>query len=554
MSDKLSASHQGPSRRQTLALMGLAGATALMTTPQMLGRALAAAPKQTKGQVTVGFSQEPTVFNPHLPHIEVDEGIHFTIFDPLFYIDENGKFVAALASEVPTADNGGISADGLNWKVKLKDGIKWHDGKPFTAEDVKFTLELLVDPKFRSWRRAGHDLVRDLKVVSPTELTWRMEKPYAPYASILSSTFIVPKHAFDGVADKNTAPFNNAPIGTGPFKWVERVAGDHILVAGNPDYFGAGPHLERVIYKYIPDLTVLYTQFKTGDIDVTGLQWITPDHFDEAKGLPGKSVGPIPKSTIESFTLNMERPQFKDVAVRQALYHALDKATIIESLYYGLPKPTESYMPRESFYFNPDLPKHEFSIEKAKKLLDDAGWKPGGDGVRAKNGVRLSFSNSTTAGNHIREQVQQFLQQTFKEIGVEMTISNLPPAVMWGDYWNLSKFDSVIVGLDFLTGADPDTSDYFLSTSAAAKGGGGQNTWQYANPAVDELLGKGATTFKPEDRKAYYLKIQEIIRADLPLLPIFQYASVRGHKQGIKGVLPNVNVRIDSWNVRDWSV
>lgn len=538
-------------RRQALGLLALGASGVVLSGLPGFSRAMAQG-KDAKGQLTVGFSQEPTVFNPHMPHIEVDEGIHFSIFDPLFYVDEKGAFVAALAAEVPTVENGGISADGLNWKVKLRDGVKWHDGKPFTAEDVKFTLELLVDPNFRSWRKTGHEFVRDLTVVSPTEITWKMEKPFAPYPSILASTFITPKHLLGAEADRNTAAYNNAPVGTGAFKWKERVAGDYILLDANTDYFGDGPHIERLIYKYVPDLNVMYTQFKTGDIDVVGLQWITPDHYDEAKDLAGKVVNVVPGSTIESLSFNMERPQFKDPAVREALYAAVDKQSIIEALYYGLPTPTESYVPQQSFYYNPDLPKHEYSIEKAKKLLDDAGWAPGADGVRAKDGVKLAFTCSTTAGNHIREQVQQYMQQSFKDIGVEMTISNLPPAVMWGDYWMLSKFDSVIVGLDFLTGPDPDTSDFFRSTSSGAKGGSGQNTWQFVNKDVDELLAKGGSLFVPEERKAVYLKIQEIMRKELPLLPLFQYATVRGHKQGVENVKPNVNTRIDTWNVATW--
>ncbi|SOC90690.1 peptide/nickel transport system substrate-binding protein [Rhizobium sp. AN5] len=538
-------------RRQALGLLALGASGVVLSGLPGFSRAMAQ-DKSAKGQLTVGFSQEPTVFNPHMPHIEVDEGIHFSIFDPLFYVDEKGAFVAALAAEVPTVENGGISADGLNWKVKLRDDVKWHDGKTFTAEDVKFTLELLVDPNFRSWRKTGHEFVRDLTVVSPTEITWKMEKPFAPYPSILASTFITPKHLLGAEADRNTAAYNNAPVGTGAFKWKERVAGDYILLDANTEYFGDGPHIERLVYKYVPDLNVMYTQFKTGDIDVVGLQWITPDHYDEAKDLAGKVVNVVPGSTIESLSFNMERPQFKEPAVREALYAAIDKQSIIEALYYGLPTPTESYVPQQSFYYNPDLPKHEYSIEKAKKLLDDAGWAPGADGIRAKDGVKLAFTCSTTAGNHIREQVQQYMQQSFKDIGVEMTISNLPPAVMWGDYWMLSKFDSVIVGLDFLTGPDPDTSDFFRSTSSAAKGGSGQNTWQFVNKDVDDLLAKGGSLFVPEERKAVYLKIQEIMRKELPLLPLFQYATVRGHKQGVENVKPNVNNRIDTWNVATW--
>ena len=147
---------------------------------------------------------------------------------------------------------------------------------PFTAEDVKFTIELINNPDFRAGRRAGHELVRDIEVVSPTELTWRLEKPYAPYPAILSWTFIVPKHILGKEADPNTSSFNTAPVGTGPFKWVERVAGrPHRAGRHSTDYFGEGPYLERLIFKYIPDMTVLYTQFQTGDVDYTGIQGIS---------------------------------------------------------------------------------------------------------------------------------------------------------------------------------------------------------------------------------------------------------------------------------------
>ncbi|MFV0472943.1 MAG: peptide ABC transporter substrate-binding protein, partial [Pikeienuella sp.] len=462
-----------------------------------------------------------------------------------------GNFFPLLAAEVPTKENGGISEDGKTWTVKLREGVKWHDGTAFTAEDVKFTLELLVNPDFRSWRRTGHDLITGINVISDHEISWTMERAFAPYASILATTFIVPKHAFEGV-DPNEAPFNNAPIGTGAFKWKNRVAGDHIEMEANTDYFGDGPYLERLVIKYIPDLTVLYTQFRSGDIDAVGVQWITPDHYAEAQTLSDRVVEVAGSATFESMTLNHLRPQFQDRAVREALYLAIDKQSIIDALYYGVPKPTETYMPPEYPYFNPDLPKHEFNIERANEILDEAGWVRGDDGIRAKDGVRLAFTNSTTAGNHLREQAQQFLQQTFQEIGAEMTISNLPPAVMWGDYWMMSEFDTVIVGMNCFAGPDPDTSDYFRSTASPVKGGNGQNTWVYNNPEVDALLIEGASLMTQEERIPVYRKIQEIMREDLPFLPIFQYATIRGKKAGLEGYVANINNRIDTWDVRSW--
>jgi peptide/nickel transport system substrate-binding protein len=325
-----------------------------------------------------------------------------------------------------------------------------------------------------------------------------------------------------------------------------------LLIAANPHTHGEGPHLERLIVKYVPDLTVLFTQFQTGDIDYIGLQGITPDHYEEAKKLADRMVTPVPQAFIENIALNLGKPAFKDPAVREALYLAMDKKSIIEQIYYGLPTPTESYLPRQSWAFNPDLPQQIYDPEKAKKLLDEAGWKPGSDGVREKDGVRLEFTNSTTAGNHVREQAQQLLQQNWADIGAKMTISNLPPAVMWGDYWMLSKFESAMVGIDFMVGPDPDATDYFSSKSIAAKGGGGQNTCQYMNPLVDACLAEGASSADPAKRKAAYLKMQEQTREDLPYLPIFQYAMVQGTKNKLQGFAPNVNVQENCWNANTW--
>jgi peptide/nickel transport system substrate-binding protein len=487
-----------------------------------------------------------------MAHIEVDDAVHFSVFDALFRMDAKGVLQPNLAAEVPSQKNGGISEDGLNWRIRLRDDVRWHDGQPFTAEDVKFTIELITNPKFRAWRTGGHALVRDITVVSPTELTWRMEEVFAPYLSFLAETFIVPKHILGKEADPNATAFSQAPVGTGAFKWAQRVAGDHIELVANEDYFGEGPYLERLVFKYVPDMTVLYTQFRSGDIDLVDQAYITADHYEEASKLPERVVTLETGASLESIYLNLGKPQFKDPAVRQALYAALDRKAIIDGIYYGVGTLTESFMPQESYYYNPDLPAQEFNLDRARKILDDAGWVPGSDGIRAKDGVRLSFANSTTAGNNLREQVQQFLQQTFAEIGVEMTISNMPSAVMWGDFWLKSQFDSAIAGVTYLIAADPDATNRLHSKAIGAQGGKGSNTAQYSNPEVDALLDKGTRTFDPEARRSVYHRVQEIVRQDLPFLPLFAYTNVMGRKAGLEGFEPNANTRTASWHAAAW--
>jgi peptide/nickel transport system substrate-binding protein len=532
------------------ALLGVTGAALLGTGARAQGGAKP--PLSPKGQVIVGLSQEPTHFNPLMPAIEVDQGVWWNLFSPLWNVQPNGQFAAVLAKEVPSLANGGISDDGLTWRVKLRDDVKWHDGTPFTAEDVKFTIELINNPKFRAGSRAGHNMVRDLTVVGPHEITWKMSAANAVYASRLAWTFMVPKHILGAVADPNDAPFNNAPVGTGPFMWGERVAGDHLLLRPNPHYFGEGPYLERLVFKYIPDMTVMYTQFRTGEIDYTSIQGISPDHYAEAKKLQGRVISVNPSASIESITPNLGLPQLSDLAVRQALYYGMNKKAIIDAIYYGLPKPAESFLPAQSWAYDDSLPKQEYSPAKANQVLDAAGWVRGGDGIRAKGGVRLAFTNSTTAGNQVREQAQQLLIQDWKAIGAAMTIKNMPAAVIWGDYFTLSKFETVMVGVTFGIGPDPDVTDRFASTATPAKGGSGSNTYQYANPKVDKLLAEGVAEFDPVKRKGIYVAIQQAIRQDLAILPMFQYATIEGTKQGLMGYTPNINTLSNCWNCGTW--
>ncbi|WP_346658380.1 ABC transporter substrate-binding protein, partial [Bradyrhizobium sp. 147] len=175
------------------------------------------------------------------------------------------------------------------------------------------------------------------------------------------------------------------PVGTGAFKWGQRVAGDHLELIANTEYFGEGPHIEKLVFKYIPDLTVLYTQFKSGDIDLVGQPYITPDHYGEAKTLPNRVVTLVPRTSFESFYLNLERPQFKELAcVRRSMRQLIRKRSSRGSI-MGCRCRQETFMPRQSFFFNPNLPLHQFDLNRASKILDQAGWARGGDGIRTKN-------------------------------------------------------------------------------------------------------------------------------------------------------------------------
>jgi peptide/nickel transport system substrate-binding protein len=172
--------------------------------------------------------------------------------------------------------------------------------------------------------------------------------------------------------------------------------------------------------------------------------------------------------------------------------------------------------------------------------------------VREKGGVKLEFTNSTTSGNAVREQTQQLLIQDWRAIGAAMRVNNMPAAVIWGDFWQQSKFNSVIVGVNFMLGSDPDVTPRFGSGAIPAKGGRGYNTYQYRNPEADRLLAEGAKQFDLAQRKTTYGALQKLIRDDLAILPLFQGFIAEGVKEGLQGFRPNINMSINCWNIREW--
>ncbi|MGQ9677337.1 MAG: peptide ABC transporter substrate-binding protein [Chloroflexota bacterium] len=504
------------------------------------------------GQITVGISQEPQGMNPILSFIEVGRGIHYALFDSPWRMSDKGELIPNLATEIPTVANGGISNDGLEYTLKLRKGVKWHDGQPFTSKDVKFTWETIMNPNLKIFTRSGYDQVEKVETPDDYTVKFKLKAPYAPFVNItLQDMYIVPEHVLSKVADINTADFNTkAPIGTGPFKFKEWVAGSHITVEANRDYHGPGPYVDRIIYKIVPDTLMLYTQFKTGEIDIIGLQGIPVDQFADAKKLPDRVVQAIETSSFESITLNVSKPWFQDKRVRQALFYGMDLKPILEKVYLGVNPPIETYVPLASPYYNKNLPKHEYNPDKAKQLLDEAGWKLGPDGIRVKDGVRLSFDNSTTAGDNVREQAQQLLQQQWKQIGVEMKINNMPAAVVWGDFLRLSKFDSLMIGL--AVQPDPDWLFRLHSKMIPAEGGSGRNFWYYKNPEVDKLFEDGVKEVDAAKRKDIYDKVQQIIRDELPFLPMFQKARLVGYKSNLVGYSANGLVWIELWNPHQW--
>ena len=506
-----------------------------------------------KKSVIVGMTQEPVNFNPLLyVNSGTEEVPEACMFDALWDINEKGEFIPNLAVKVPTLENGGISQDGNVWKIELKKGIKWHDGTPFTAKDVEFTYQTIINPKLAIRSRSGFDLISEFKIIDDHNVEIHLSKPFVPFAWAWQKMHIVPAHILSKEADINTAAFNTQPVGTGPYKLVKRVAGSHMVYKRNMEYHRGAPAIETVIHKFVPDQTVAYTQFKTGEIDVFGLHGVPPVRFEEARKLPGKDALETPAPWVEFIYFNCGKPQFKEKVVRQALYYAVDKEKWIKDIYYGLPPRTLSYLHPNHWAYNQNIKDPGYNLEKAAAMLDAAGWKKGADGIREKNGVKLAFTMSTTAGSKAREQAQAMIQANWKEIGVAMEIKNMPASVVWGEYTTKSQFDTLMVGWEPTVGMDPDYAARCHSKQIPAKYGTGSNYVQYENPELDKLLEEGVLISDMEKRKAVYQQIQEILHEDVPFAPIFAYMFMYGKNSALKGYKINPYVTDITWNIQEW--
>ncbi|OPX37565.1 MAG: hypothetical protein B1H13_12625 [Desulfobacteraceae bacterium 4484_190.3] len=410
-----------------------------------------------KKNVIIGMTQEPVQFNPLLyVNSGTEEVPEACMFDALWDVNEKGHFIPNLAARVPTLENGGITENGKVWKIELKKGVKWQDGAPFTAKDVEFTYKTIINPKIAIRSRSGFDMISDFRVLDDHHVEIHISKPFVPFAWAWQKMHIVPQHLLSKVKDINTAPYNTHPIGTGPYKLVKRVAGSHMIYKKNSAYHRGAPAIDTVIHKFVPDQTVLYTQFKTGEIDVLGLHGVPPERFEEARHLSGRNALVTPAPWVEFIYFNCGKPQFKEKIVRQALYLAVDKEKWIKDIFYGLPPKTLSYLHPSHWAYNHNLKDPGFNPKKAAEMLEGAGWKKGADGIRQKNGIKLKFSMSTTAGAKAREQAEAMIQADWKEIGVHMEIKNMPASVVWGEYTTKSQFDTLMVGWEPTVGMDPD--------------------------------------------------------------------------------------------------
>jgi peptide/nickel transport system substrate-binding protein len=463
------------------------------------------------------------------------------IFNGLVKYDKDINLVGDLA------DSWEITNDGLVIVFHLRKNVRWHDGFPFTARDVEFTFQKLIDPNVKTPYSGDFERVKSLEVVDDYTLKVTYKEPFVPALSSWGMA-IIPKHLLEK-EDLNTTKFSRHPIGTGPYKFKSWKTQEKIELEANPDYFEHKPFIGRYISRVIPDESTIFLELQTQGVDSSGispLQYTRQTDTSFFKKHYRKFR--LPSFSYLYLGYNLRDVKFSDKRVRQALNYAVDKDEIIKIVLLGLGKvATGPYLPG-TFAYNESVLPASFNPDRARELLKDAGWVDlNNDGWLEKDGKRFEFTILTNQGNEERLKVAQIIQRRLKEVGIKVNVRVVEWSVFLTEFIEKRKFETVLLGWSLPR--EPDNYDIWHSS----KTGEGQfNFVGYKNAEIDDLLTQGRRTFDQEKRKVFYQKAHEILYDDQPYMFIYVPDGLSILHNRFEGIVP-APIGI-GYNFIDWWV
>ncbi len=465
-----------------------------------------------------------------IPILATDASSHAVagqVYNGLVKYDKNLNITSDLAQSYD------ISPDGLTITFHLRRGVKWHDGAPFTARDVLYTYRVTVDPKTPT--AYAEDFKQVKNISAPDEYTIKVEYgiPFAPALASWGMN-ILPAHLLEG-QDITKSPLARNPVGTGPYRFKEWVAGQKIVLEANPDYFEGRPYIDRFIYRIIPDTSTMYMELKAGGIDLMGL---TPVQY--ARQTSSRSFTSLfnkyryPSSSYLYMGYNLRHPLFGDKRIRQAMTAAINKDELIQGVLFGMGQKAHGPIVPGRWAYNPTVKDIGYDPKHAAELLAEAGWKEkNSEGILVKDGKPFKFTILTNQGNQQRLMTAQIVQQRLRQVGIDVKIRIVEWAAFLKEFVNKGNFE--VVMLAWSISQDPDMYDIWHSSKTKP---GELNFIGYNNPEVDRLLVAGRNTFDIEKRKQAYFRIQEILAEEQPYTFLYVPDSLPVVSARIRGVEP----------------
>ncbi|MDQ1040363.1 peptide/nickel transport system substrate-binding protein [Streptomyces sp. V3I8] len=516
---------------------GALAAAAVLTA----GSAACSAPGESDGggaatSAVVGIAYEPETLSPLLGF---GKDGNSKIFDGLLTHDADLELKPALAAALPKVTDGGRT-----YTYELREGVKFSDGEPFTAEDVVFTYETILDEGTNNPSKGELDAIERIEAKGDGTVVFRLKYPYAPFAerTVLP---IAPEH-LAGEQDVNTGSFGTKPVGTGPYRLARWSKGEQLVLEANPGYWGGAPKIGRFTMAIIKDDDVRATRLRSGDLDGA----ILPPNLAKAFEGPGRKTYAAKSFDYRTVTLPTGSKVAGDTAVRRALDVAVDRQAMLDGILEGAGSVAHGPVPTDSEWFT-DGTERTYDPERARTILDGAGWKPGEDGIRTKDGVRASFPLWYVSGDKLRQDHALAYASDAKKIGIEIKVQ----AGTWEVIEPRMPEDAVLAGGG--SPADPDFDQYPLLRSDLA-GDGFNNMGRYDNAKVDRALETGRESGDRAERKAAY----DTVQRELVKNPGYTFLTHIDHLYVVDDRFGELTTQVEPhdhglaagpwWNVEDW--
>jgi len=487
--------------------------------------ASAALHAQTRGGTLTAIVQpEPPILMLGLNQQAPTQYVAGKIYQSLLTYD------AQLRPQPSLAKSWKIAPDSLTYTFELQRGVKWHDGKPFTAADVVFSVDKFLRETHPRARPVINKYVESVKALNDHTVEFKLKEVYSPFMSlfVVDNMPVVPKHIYEGT-DFRANPANQRPIGTGPFVFKEWKKGSHIVLTRNPDYWKKGqPYLDEIVFRVVPDAASRAVAFEKGDVQV--LRGGDVDNVDvkRLKALPDVEMttkGWEMYAPLAFISMNQRKPPFNNLKVRQAVMHAVNRKFIVDNIFFGMGKVATGPIASTTLYYDKNVPQYDFNLKKARELIKASGVDVGATPVKI-----LSFPYGS-AWDRLGEYTKQSLQQ----IGFKVEIE---PVDAGGWAKRSGDFDFDLTFNYTYQYGDPalGVARHFLSTNAV-KGSPFVNNQGYVNPKVDELFGTAAAASKPELRQKLYSEVQNILVSDVANGVLFELEFPTFYRKNIRNLV-----------------